>query len=85
LFVPFANLVYSFLHWDKVKFPLVVSLVGGLGFYPVGMAIVLFTVGPEFFGIGPPVDPRAAAAEQAHPPQADAGKAAKPAPAVPAQ
>ncbi|HEV8003896.1 MAG TPA: hypothetical protein VGP63_28780 [Planctomycetaceae bacterium] len=82
LFVPFANLIYSMLHWEKVKFPLVVSLVGGLGFYPLGMAIVLFTAGPEVFGFGGPADdPRAAAAEQVPAPKVGAGKAA---PAVPA-
>ncbi len=75
LFVPFANLVYSFLHWEKVKFPLVVSLVGGFGFYPLGMAIVLFTAGPEFFGFAPhAVDPREAVAAPA---QAANGAAAK--------
>jgi predicted RNA-binding Zn-ribbon protein involved in translation (DUF1610 family) len=85
LFVPFANLIYSFLHWEKVKFPLVVSLVGGFGFYPIGMAIVLFTVGPEAFGVGPSVDPREAVAAPAQAPQAGAGNAAQGAPAVPAK
>jgi hypothetical protein len=78
LFVPFANLVYSFLHWEKVKFPLVVSLVGGLGFYPIGMAIVLFTVGPDAFGLAPSADPREAVAAPGQAPQAGA-------PAVPAK
>ena len=81
LFLPFANLIYSILHWDRVKFPLVVSLVGGMGFYPLGMAMVLFSAGPDFFGLGPAADPRAVAAEQV--PAAKGGEA-KAAPAVPA-
>jgi hypothetical protein len=49
---PILSIVYGAINWSNAKYPLVVGLIGNFVFAPIGIAVLLFAIGPEFLGFG---------------------------------
>jgi predicted RNA-binding Zn-ribbon protein involved in translation (DUF1610 family) len=52
LLTPLLSLVYGGVNWSNAKFALVVEIVGTFVFVPLGLLIVIYSIGPEFLGFG---------------------------------
>ena len=50
LLTPLLSLVYGGVNWSNAKFALVVEIVGTFVFVPLGLLIVIYSIGPEFLG-----------------------------------
>ena len=52
LLTPLLSLVYGGVNWSNAKFALVVEIVGTFVFVPLGLLVVIYSIGPEFLGFG---------------------------------
>jgi hypothetical protein len=50
--IPLLAIVYGAVNWPKAKYALVVELVGVFAFAPIGIGILIFSIGAEFLGFG---------------------------------
>jgi hypothetical protein len=49
---PILSIVYGLINWSNAKYAIVVELFGTFVFCPLGIAILLYAIGPEFLGFG---------------------------------
>jgi hypothetical protein len=49
---PLLSIIYGAINWSNAKYPLVIGLVGNYFYIPLGLTILIISIGMEFLGIG---------------------------------
>ncbi|HEV8066259.1 MAG TPA: zinc ribbon domain-containing protein [Planctomycetaceae bacterium] len=52
LLTPLLSIIYGAINWSNAKYPLVIGLVGNYFYIPLGLTILIISIGMEFLGIG---------------------------------
>jgi predicted RNA-binding Zn-ribbon protein involved in translation (DUF1610 family) len=52
LLTPLLSIIYGAINWSNAKYPLVIGLVGNYFYLPLGLTILIISIGMEFLGFG---------------------------------